>query len=210
MTRIENTRIAILATHGFEQSELFQPLLHLRVSGATVVVVSPETGKIRGWNDNEWGKTVDVDMAVEDARVEDFDALILPGGQMNPDTLRGNSAAVDFVRKFFYSGKPLAAICHGPWMLIEAGVIAGRRVTSYASIKTDVMNAGGLWQDSAVVTDQGLVTSRKPDDRMRFVRRLSRKSPKADTTAPPLESYMPNFQCDGRWLRCRLTFMVRK
>ena len=164
MTDISKAKVAILSTHGFEQSELIEPLRQLRAVGATVTVVSPEEGQIKGWKGRDWGETVDVDLALADAQVADFDALILPGGQMNPDILRANPLAVAFVRDFTKSGKPVAAICHAPWLLIEAGVIAGRRVTSYASIKTDVQNAGDLWEDSAVVVDQGLVTSRQPDD----------------------------------------------
>ena len=164
MTDISKAKVAILSTHGFEQSELIEPLRQLRAVGATVTVVSPEEGQIKGWKGSDWGQAVDVDLALADAQVADFDALILPGGQMNPDILRANPLAVAFVRDFTKSGKPVAAICHAPWLLIEAGVIAGRRVTSYASIKTDVKNAGGLWEDSAVVVDQGLVTSRQPDD----------------------------------------------
>jgi len=172
MTEITKAKIAILSTHGFEQSELMEPLRQLRKAGATVSVISPETGQIKGWHENNWGKGVDVDVALADARVADYDALILPGGQMNPDTLRANHAAVTFVRDFTKSGKLVAAICHAPWLLIEAGVIAGRRLTSFASIQTDVKNAGGLWEDSAVVVDQGLITSRQPSDLDAFCTRI--------------------------------------
>jgi protease I len=164
MTNISKSKVAILSTHGFEQSELMEPLRQLRAAGASVTVISPDEGQIKGWKGSDWGQTVDVDLALADTQVADFDALILPGGQMNPDILRANPLAVAFVRDFTKSGKPVAAICHAPWLLIEAGVLAGRRLTSYASIKTDVKNAGGLWEDSAVVVDQGLVTSRQPDD----------------------------------------------
>lgn len=164
MTDIAKAKIAILATNGFEQSELMEPLKQLRKAGATVTVISPETGQIKGWDDKNWGEAVTVDMALSDARVAEFDALVLPGGQMNPDLLRADAHAVGFVRDFVNSGKPVAAVCHAPWLLIEAGVIAGRHVTSYGSIKTDVKNAGGLWEDSAVVVDRGLITSRKPAD----------------------------------------------
>jgi len=164
MTDISKAKVAILSTHGFEQSELMEPLRQLRKAGATVTVIAPDKGQIKGWNHKVWGQNVDVDMVLADAQTADFDALILPGGQMNPDVLRANPLAVAFVREFTTSGKPVAAICHAPWLLIEAGVIAGRRVTSYASIKTDVKNAGGLWEDSEVVVDQGLVTSRRPED----------------------------------------------
>ncbi len=164
MTDIAKAKIAILSTNGFEQSELMEPLQQLRKAGATVTVVSPETGQIKGWKGKDWGDSVPVDMALSDARVADFDALVLPGGQMNPDLLRADAHAVQFVRDFVNSGKPVAAVCHAPWLLIEAGVIAGRKVTSYGSIKTDVKNAGGLWEDSAVVVDRNLITSRKPED----------------------------------------------
>ncbi|MDO9638418.1 MAG: type 1 glutamine amidotransferase domain-containing protein [Pseudotabrizicola sp.] len=164
MTDISKARIAILATDGFEQSELLEPLNQLRAAGAEVKIVSLESGSIKGWNEKDWGQSVDVDLTVSDARVEDFDALVLPGGQINPDILRADETAVGFVRDFFNSGKIVAAICHAPWLLIEAGVIKGRKVTSYASIRTDVQNAGGVWEDSAVVTDQGLITSRQPSD----------------------------------------------
>jgi protease I len=164
MTDIKDAKIAILSTNGFEQSELFEPKRQLEEAGATITVISPESGSIRGWDEDDWGQSIDVDLALGDARVEDFDALVLPGGQINPDILRTNEKAVDFVRDFFNSGKTLAAICHAPWLLVEAGVIEGRNVTSYTSIKTDVENAGGNWEDREVVTDQALITSRNPGD----------------------------------------------
>ncbi len=164
MTSITDAKIAILSTNGFEQSELMEPMRQLRAAGATVTVIAPQGGSIKGWDEKDWGQSVDVDLLLSEARVEDFDALVLPGGQMNPDILRADATAVSFVRNFFHTGNVVAAICHAPWLLIEAGVIQGRRVTSYGSIRTDVENAGGLWEDSAVVTDQGLITSRKPDD----------------------------------------------
>ena len=164
MTAIKDAKIAILSTNGFEQSELLEPKRQLEEAGATVVVVSPESGSIKGWDEDDWGKSVNVDLALNDAKVEDFDALVLPGGQINPDILRTNETAVSFVRDFFNSGKTLAAICHAPWLLIEAGVIEGRNVTSYTSIQTDVKNAGGKWEDSEVVVDQALITSRNPKD----------------------------------------------
>ena len=164
MTDISNAKIALLSTNGFEKSELFEPKRQLEAAGADVVVVSPESGSIKSWDDGDWGATVGVDMALDDARVEDFDALVLPGGQINPDILRTDDRAVEFVRDFFNTGKTLAAICHAPWMLIEAGVIEGRNVTSYHSIATDVKNAGGKWEDSEVVVDDALITARNPDD----------------------------------------------
>ncbi len=164
MPDIANARIAILATNGFEQSELEEPQRQLKAAGATVVVVSPEAGEIKGWDDKNWGRGVTVDLPFKEAKVEDFDALVLPGGQINPDLLRTDKAVVQFVRDFYASGKPLAAICHAPWLLIEAGVVDGKRLTSYHSIRTDVENAGGLWEDEKVVVDEALITSRNPDD----------------------------------------------
>ena len=157
-------RIAILATNGFEQSELMDPRESLKTAGYTVDVVSPEAGSIRGWKDKDWGDTVAVDVALADADAKDYDALVLPGGVINPDKLRMDPAALDFIRAFADDDKVIAAICHAPWLLVETGIVKGRIVTSYYSIKTDVINAGGLWQDRDVVVDQGLVTSRKPTD----------------------------------------------
>ena len=164
MTKIENAKIAILATNGFEKSELFEPKRQLEAAGATVEVISPESGEIKSWDQKDWGETIKVDRALSDAKVEDYDALVLPGGQINPDLLRVHEDAVGFVRDFFNTGKTLAAICHAPWLLVEAGVVKGRDVTSYKSIKTDVMNAGGNWSDEEVVVDKALVTSRHPGD----------------------------------------------
>lgn len=172
MTDIDKARVAILATDGYEKSELFEPKRRLEAAGATVTVVSPESGSIRSWDEDDWGESVDVNLALGDADVADFDALVLPGGQINPDVLRANEDAVAFVRAFFDSGKPLAAICHAPWLLVEAGVVDGRDVTSYPSIATDVKNAGGRWQDAEVVTDQALITSRNPGDLDAFCDKL--------------------------------------
>jgi protease I len=187
MPKIADAKIAILATDGFEQSELMTPLNKLRDAGAEVVVVAPKTGAIAGWDDKDWGTSVDVDLTLSEANAEDFDALVLPGGQINPDVLRANSDAVSFIKSFYETGKPLAAICHAPWLLIEAGVISGRRVTSFKSIKTDVKNAGGMWEDSAVVTDEGLITSRSPDDLDAFVSKIIEEveEGKHDRTAKP-------------------------
>jgi protease I len=156
--------IAILATDGFEQSELTEPKRALEGAGATVHVVSPKSGSIRGWDATDWGDEVPVDLGLEQARPEDYDGLVLPGGQINPDTLRLEPQAVEFVRAFFAAGKPVGAICHGPWLLVEADVVRGRKVTSWPSVRTDLKNAGADWVDQEVVVDQGLVTSRKPDD----------------------------------------------
>jgi len=173
MQNLTGKRVAILATHGFEQSELEVPLAKLKEAGATVEVVSPEQGEIKGWDQKDWGRAVPVDRALDQASANDYDALVLPGGQMNPDTLRANDKAVALVKSFWEAKKPIGAICHGPWLLVEAGIAKGRRMTSYGSIRTDVINAGGQWEDSQVVTDQGLVTSRKPDDLDAFCGKLA-------------------------------------
>ena len=161
-------KIAILATEGFEQSELEKPRHALDEAGAKTELVSPAKGSIRGWDKDDFGDALDVDVDLRQADPADYDGLLLPGGVMNPDKLRQVPEAVRFVRAFFDSGKPVAAICHGPQMLIEADVVRGRRLTSYPSVKTDLINAGAEWVDDVVVTDQGLVTSRKPDDIPRF------------------------------------------
>jgi protease I len=160
--------VAILATDGFEQSELEEPLNALEEAGADVSIVSPKSDKIQGMKHADKGEAFDVDLPLDSANPEDFDALMLPGGLMNPDELRSNPAAVAFVRAFGESGKPIAAICHGPWVLIEAGLVRGRRLTSWPAIKTDVKNAGGNWVDEEVVVDNGLVTSRSPKDLKAF------------------------------------------
>ena len=157
-------RIAILATDGFEQSELMEPRRLLKEAGFQVDVIAPKGGEIRGWKEKDWGDTVPVDVELSQASPEDYDALVLPGGQINPDKLRLESAAVDFVRAFDQAGKPLAAICHAPWLLVEAGVVTGREVTLWPSLRTDLVNAGAHWKDAEVVTDGHLITSRKPDD----------------------------------------------
>jgi protease I len=162
--KLDGVRVAILATDGFEQSELFEPKKALEEEGAEVSVVSLKAGEIKGWSHTNWGASVDVDLTVDEANADDFDALQLPGGVMNPDKLRMNERAVNFIKAFFEAGKPVAAICHAPWTLIEAGVVRGKTVTSWASLRTDLENAGAKWVDQEVVTDNGLVTSRKPDD----------------------------------------------
>jgi protease I len=163
-SNLAGKKIAILVTDGFEQVELQKPRTALDEAGALTQVVSPAGKKVKGWNLKEWGEEVDVDVPLKEANADDFDALQLPGGVMNPDHLRMDEKAVKFVRHFFESGKPVAAICHAPWTLIEAGVVSGRKITSWPSLKTDLRNAGAEWVDEEVVRDGNLVTSRKPDD----------------------------------------------
>jgi protease I len=165
-------KVAILVANGFEQSEMTEPRNALIEAQAQVSLVSPEAGTVKGWQHSQWGDRFPVDVALSEAKADDFDALVLPGGVMNPDHLRRNEWALQFVRAFFEAGKPVAAICHGPWTLIDAGVVAGRKMTSYESIQTDLKNAGAEWVDEEVVVDNGLVTSRKPDDLPAFNRKL--------------------------------------
>ncbi len=162
--KLDGKRVLILATNGFEQSELEVPRDKLKEAGAKVDVVSPEQGEIKGWDKKDWGRAVKVDKALGEASADDYDAIVLPGGQMNPDTLRAEPKALDLVKSFYNSGKVVAAICHAPWLLVETGIAKGRKMTSYKSIKTDVINAGAQWEDAPVVTDKGLVTSRQPSD----------------------------------------------
>ncbi|GAB5439889.1 MAG: type 1 glutamine amidotransferase domain-containing protein [Fuerstiella sp.] len=166
---LKGKRIAFLATDGFEQVELTEPWEGIKEAGAEVVLVSPKDGKIQGMNHDEKADQFEVDLSVNDASAEDFDGLVLPGGVANPDTLRTCDVSVSFIRDFFKQGKPVAAICHGPWTLIEADVVEGRRVTSWPSLKTDLKNAGATWVDEECVCDEGLVTSRNPDDLPAFV-----------------------------------------
>ena len=165
-------RVAILVDEGFEQVELIKPRKALDKAGATTEVVSPQEGQVRGWNVKKWGKYVTVDTSLESADPTSYDSLLLPGGVMNPDKLRMNPKAVEFVKHFFEAGKPVASICHGPWMVVEADAVRGRTVTSWPSLQTDIRNAGGNWVDEEVVTDQGLVTSRKPDDIRAFNKKM--------------------------------------
>jgi protease I len=162
--RLKDKRIAILATNGFEQSELEVPRDRLKENGAAVEIISPEAGEIRGWEKKDWGRAVKVDKTLDQVRADDYDAIVLPGGQMNPDLLRINDKALKFIRAFYDQKKVVAAVCHAPWLLIETGIIKGRKATSYKSIRTDVINAGAKWEDSSVVTDQGIITSRNPGD----------------------------------------------
>ena len=172
MTDITQARVAILATHGFEQSELQVPLQRLKEAGATVQVVSLQSGEIRGWKHKDWGDSVKVDRTLDEVTDSEFDALVLPGGQINPDLLRVEDKALKFVKAFLDSGKVVAAICHGPLLLVELDAVRGRTVTSYHSIKTDVKNAGGKWVDKEVVADRGIITSRNPDDLEAFSRKI--------------------------------------
>ena len=169
--KLNDKLIAVLATDGFEFSELDRPVKALREAGATVKVVSPKAGSIRGWTDGDWGDSVDVDMTLTDAiaRQGEFDALVLPGGVINPDQLRTIEDAISFTRKFFEDGKPVSAICHGPQLLIDCDVLQGREMTSYASLKNDLKNAGAKWVDREVVCDQALTTSRTPEDLDAFI-----------------------------------------
>jgi protease I len=170
--KLEGKKVAILATDGFEQSELLEPCKALREAGAEAVIVAPKAGRIQGMKHAEKGEQVEVNLTLDQADADEFDALVLPGGVMNPDALRMNPKAVHFVKDFHAARKPIAAICHGPWLLVEADVVDGRRVTSWPSLKTDLRNAGAEWTDAEVVCDRGLVTSRKPDDLPAFNRKM--------------------------------------
>lgn len=169
---LEGKSIAILATDGFEESELLEPKKALENAGAETSIISLKKGKIKGWSKGNWGKSIDVDFSLDEADPEDFDALMIPGGVMNPDKLRVDERAVEFAQDFVDSGKPIASICHGPQLLIETGILAGRKVTSWPSLRTDIINAGGHWYDAEVITDQGLVTSRKPEDIPAFNKKM--------------------------------------
>jgi protease I len=169
---LQGKTVAILVADGFEQVELTEPRKALQQAGAEARVVSPAKEKVKGWNHTEWGDEIPVDVPLDRANAEQYDALLLPGGVMNPDKLRRNPSALTFVKAFFDARKPVAVTCHGPWTLIDAGVIEGRRMTSYPSLQTDLKNAGAEWVDQEVVVDQGLVSSRKPDDLPAFNRKM--------------------------------------
>jgi protease I len=169
---LNGKKVAILVEDGFEQIELTSPKEALEKAGAKTHIISPKRDKVKGWEHTQWGQEFPVDVSLDKANANEYDALLLPGGVMNPDKLRTSKQAVQFVRSFFDQGKPVAAICHGPWILVEADVVNGRKVTSYTSIQTDLKNAGANWVDQEVVVDQGLVTSRKPDDLPAFNRKM--------------------------------------
>lgn len=172
MPEIKDARILIIATHGFEQAELEAPRDTLKKAGARVDVASLDGKEIRGWDEKDWGHKAPVDLKIADAKVNDYDALVIPGGVINPDKLRIDADAMKLVRTFLDSGKTVAAVCHGPWLLVQADAVRGRKVTSYKSIRKDVENAGGKWEDSEVVADQGIVTSRNPSDLKAFTAKI--------------------------------------
>lgn len=172
MGKLDGKKVAILVADGFEQVEMTGPRKALGDAGAETKIVSPNSGSIQGMHHADKGDKFDVDISLNEARPEDFDALMIPGGLMNPDQLRSTPEALEFTRHFFKEHKPVAAICHGPWVLIDAGAVAGRKLTSWPAIKTDVKNAGGNWVDQEVVVDNGLVTSRKPDDIPAFNKKM--------------------------------------
>ena len=170
--KLDGKKVAILVTDGFEQVEMTKPREALDEAGAETKIVSLKPGKIQGMHHADKADKFDVDLTLDEARPEEFDALLIPGGLMNPDALRSNEDALEFTRHFFREGKPVAAICHGPWVLIDAGIVRGRTLTSWPAIKTDVKNAGGKWVNEEVVVDNGLVTSRKPDDIPAFNKKM--------------------------------------
>jgi protease I len=165
-------KVLIIATNGFEQAELEIPRDRLKAAGATVVIASPEEGEIKGWDKTDWGRPVKVDKSIDAVKADDYDAVVLPGGQINPDLLRVNPTALKLIKDFYNQKKVVAAVCHAPWLLVETGIAKGKRMTSYHSIKTDVSNAGAAWEDKEVVTDQGVVTSRNPGDLEAFSNKI--------------------------------------
>lgn len=174
-TQLQGKKIAILATDGYEQSELVEPKEQLAKRGATVEIISIEAGEIKGWDQDQWGDSVKVDKTLQDANPADYDALVLPGGLFNPDTLRNTPEAVSFIQQFHQQKDraPIAAVCHGPWLLIEAGLVKNCKLTSFPSIKTDLVNAGAHWVDQEVVVDNRFITSRKPDDLPAFIEAIA-------------------------------------
>jgi protease I len=172
MPKLNGKKVAVLTENGFEEVELTKPVEALREAGAEVHIISPQKEKVKAWDHDHWSIEVPVDRVLDEANPEEYDALLLPGGVLNPDKLRTNAKAVDFARHFIEYGKPLAAICHGPQLLIETGMIGTRTLTSYPSIRTDLVNAGALWEDKEVVVDNGLVTSRSPQDIPAFNKKM--------------------------------------
>jgi protease I len=172
MESLSGKKVAIVVTHGFEESEFTEPKKTLEKEGAQVDVISLEKGPVKSWSKKNWGPEYEADKSIHEADAKDYDALVLPGGVMNPDQLRTNEEVVGFVTGFFDDAKPIAAICHGPWTLIETGELKGRTVTSYPSLKTDLTNAGAKWVDRQVVADKGLVTSRTPEDLPAFCKKM--------------------------------------
>ncbi|MCL3881863.1 type 1 glutamine amidotransferase domain-containing protein [Marivita sp. GX14005] len=172
MPAIESAKVLIISTNGFEQSELEFPRDQLRAKGATVHVATLDGKAIKGWEGADWGREAEADAKISDVRADDYDALVIPGGQINPDLLRVDDDVLELVRTFRDQGKTIAAVCHAPWVLIEAGVLEGRDATSYHSIKTDVKNAGAKWHDKEVVVDQAIITSRNPGDLKAFVSKI--------------------------------------
>ena len=172
MPDIKQSKILIIATHGFEQAELELPRDKLKAAGAEVTVASPDGKQITGWDHTDWGSPADVDIKISDAKESDYTALVIPGGVLNPDKLRVDEDAMKLVKAFLASGKVVAAVCHGPWLLVQADALKGRRATSYKSIRKDVENAGAKWVDEKVVVDNGIITSRNPDDLPAFVSKI--------------------------------------
>jgi protease I len=172
MGKLDGKKVAILTENGFEEVELTDPKKALEEAGATVHIISPQKNKVKAWAKDKWGQELDVDHHIDDVNFDDYDALMIPGGVMNPDKLRQSEKAVSWAQQFLESGKPVAAICHGPQLLIETGCLKGRAVTSYPGIKTDIINAGADWTDREVVVDNGLVTSRKPADIPAFNKKM--------------------------------------
>ena len=172
MPAISDAKILLISTNGFEQSELEFPRDQLRAKGVTLHVATPDGKAIKGWEGSDWGREAEADAKISDVSADDYDALVIPGGQINPDLLRVDEDVLELVRKFHDQGKTIAAVCHAPWVLIEAGILKGRDATSYHSIKTDVKNAGANWKDEEVVVDQAIVTSRQPEDLKAFVGKI--------------------------------------
>jgi protease I len=189
MNELHGKRVAILVENGFEQVEMTEPRKALKRAGAETKIVSPVNGKVKGWDQTKWGDEFPVDLALSAAEGEDFDALLLPGGVLSPDKLRINPDAIRFVKAFVAAGKPIAAICHGPWTLIETGAVMARNMTSWPSLKTDLINAGANWVDQEVVVDNGLVTSRKPDDLPAFNQKMIEEF--AEGIHQPRENQVP-------------------